>query len=30
MKLAGIKEGILINFNVAQLKDGLRSLSLKG
>jgi len=30
MKLAGIKEGLLINFKVAQLKDGLRCLSLKG
>lgn len=29
MKLAGIKEGLLINFNVEQLKDGLRSFQLR-
>jgi GxxExxY protein len=28
MKLAGIDQGLLINFNVLHLKDGLRSLSL--
>jgi GxxExxY protein len=28
MKLAGIQQGLLINFNVVQLKDGLRSFTL--
>jgi len=28
MKLAGIDQGLLVNFNVVHLKDGLRSLSL--
>ncbi len=28
MKLAGIKQGFLINFNVKRLKDGLRSFVL--
>ena len=28
LKLSGIEEGLLINFNVVQLKDGLRLFSL--
>ena len=28
LKLSGIKEGLLINFNVTQLKDGLRRFTL--
>lgn len=29
MRLAGIKEGLLINFNVTKLIDGVRSFTLK-
>jgi len=28
MKLSGIKQGFLINFNVERLKDGLKSFVL--